>query len=224
MDIKGLGENLIEHLVTGGMVNTVADLYQLKKEDLVGLERMADRSARNLLNQIDNSRQTTLPRLLYGLGIPQVGESKARALAEHFGDLGRILEARPEMLQQVEGIGPNVAAEIYTFFRQQRNREVIKELEAAGVRWPKGMRARKGLALAGKTFVFTGALASMSRDSAKEVLVEFGARVTDSVSKNTDYVIIGSRPGAKAEIAKALGIATMREDEFLRLINEAYRA
>ena len=186
---------------------------------------MADRSARNLLNQIDNSRQTTLPRLLYGLGIPQVGESKARALAEHFGDLGRILEARPEMLQQVEGIGPNVATEIYTFFQQQRNREVIQELEAAGVHWPKGMRARrKGLALAGKTFVFTGALASMSRDSAKEVLVEFGARVTDSVSKNTDYVIIGSRPGAKAEIAKALGIATMREDEFLRLINEAYRA
>ncbi|MEW7984087.1 MAG: NAD-dependent DNA ligase LigA [gamma proteobacterium symbiont of Phacoides pectinatus] len=193
MDIKGLGEKLIRQLVTCDMVHTVADLYRLQQEDLVRLEHMAERSARNLLNQIDNSRQTTLPRLLYGLGIPQVGESKARALAVFFGDLSQVIEARPETLQQVEGIGPNVATEIFTFFQQQRNRDVIKELEAAGVRWPRDLRGNTGLPLAGKTFVFTGTLASLSRDAAKEVLVELGARVTYSVSKNTDYVIIGSR-------------------------------
>lgn len=218
MDIEGLGEKLVEQLVEKGMVNTVADLYRLKKGELSGLERMGDKSAQNLLDQIEKSKDTTLSRLLYALGIPQVGEATARVLAQHFGDLYRVLDADQAALQEIEGIGPNVAAEIHAFFHQKHNREIIEQLVKAGVHWPRIARERKDLPLAGKTFVLTGTLASMSRDEAKEKLTALGAKVAGSVSKKTDYVIVGKDPGSKADRAHKLGIEMLDERAFMRLI------
>jgi DNA ligase (NAD+) len=200
------------------MVKTVADLYRLRRDALSDLERMAEKSAQNLLDQIEKSKTTTLPRLLNALGIPQVGEATALALARHFGDLDPILDADEEALQEVEGIGPNVAAEIASFFHQKHNREVIGKLVKAGVRWPKIARERRSLPLAGKTFVITGTLASMSRDEAKERLVALGAKVAGSVSKNTDYVIVGEDPGSKADKAKELKIEILNEKALLKLV------
>jgi DNA ligase (NAD+) len=218
MDIEGLGDKLVEQLVENGMVKTVADLYRLRRDALSDLERMAEKSAQNLLDQIEKSKTTTLPRLLNALGIPQVGEATALALARHFGDLDPILDADEEALQEVEGIGPNVAAEIASFFHQKHNREVIGKLVKAGVRWPKIARERRSLPLAGKTFVITGTLASMSRDEAKERLVALGAKVAGSVSKNTDYVIVGEDPGSKADKAKELKIEILNEKALLKLV------
>lgn len=222
MDIEGLGDKLVEQLVEKEMVKTIADLYRLKKDELSRLERMADKSARNLLDQIEKSKDTTLPRLLLALGIPQVGEATARALAQHFGDLDLVLDADQAALQAIEGIGPNVAAEIHAFFHQRRNREVIEKLVKAGVHWPGITRERKDLPLAGKTFVLTGTLASMSRDEAKEKLTALGAKVAGSVSKKTDYVIVGKEPGSKADRASALGIEMLDERAFLRLISAGH--
>jgi len=218
LDIEGLGEKLVEQLVESGMVKTVADLYRLKKDELADLERMAEKSAQNLLDQIEKSKTTTLPRLLHALGIPQVGEATALALARHFGDLAPILDADEQQLQEVEGIGPNVAAEIRSFFHQKHNREVIDKLVKAGVRWPKIARERKALPLTGKTFVLTGGLASMSRDQAKEKLTALGAKVAGSVSKKTDYVVVGEDAGSKADKARELGIEMLDEKGFLRLL------
>jgi DNA ligase (NAD+) len=218
MDIEGLGDKLVEQLVAKGMAKTVADLYRLEKDELSALERMADKSAQNLLDQIEKSKDTTLPRLFYALGIPQVGEATARALAQHFGDLDAMLDADEAALQEIEGIGPNVAAEIHAFFHQRHNREVIKKLVEAGVRWPRITRERKDLPLAGKTFVLTGTLASMARDEAKEKLMALGAKVAGSVSKKTDYVIVGEDAGSKADKASVLGIEMLDEGAFLRLI------
>jgi DNA ligase (NAD+) len=218
LDIEGLGEKVVEQLVATGMVKTVADLYRLRQEALAQLERMGDKSAQNLIEQIDKSRTTTLPRLLNALGIPQVGEATALALARHFGDLAPILDADEEQLQEVEGIGPNVAAEIHSFFHQKHNREVIRALRDAKVRWEKMVVDRRAQPLAGKTFVLTGGLASMTRDEAKERLLALGARVAGSVSNKTDYVIVGEEAGSKADRAKELGIAMLDERQFLALL------
>ena len=218
MDIEGLGEKLVEQLVATGMVKTVADLYGLKVEALAELERMGEKSAENLVGQIDKSKKATLPRLLHALGIPQVGEATALALARHFGDLDPILDASEGELQQVEGIGPNVAAEIRSFFHQKHNREVIDQLRKAGVHWEKIAVDRKAQPLAGKTFVLTGTLEAMTRDEAKERLTALGAKVAGSVSKKTDYVVVGVEAGSKADKAKELGVAMMDEREFLEFL------
>ncbi len=221
MDIEGLGDKLAELLVTSGMAETVADLYQLKdkKQALVDLERMGEKSAQNLIDQIEKSKRATLPRLLHALGIPQVGEATALALAQHFGSLDAVMDADVETLQEVSGIGPNVAEEIHSFFHQKHNREVIKALRQAGVEPAAGRASTaRPRALAGKTFVLTGTLASMSRDEAKEKLIELGAKVAGSVSKKTDYVVVGEEPGSKADKARELGVAMLGEKEFLRLI------
>jgi DNA ligase (NAD+) len=218
MDIEGLGDKLVEQLVAQGVVKTVADLYRLRKDELAGLERMGEKSAQNLLDQIDKSRNTTLPRLLNALGIPQVGEATALALAQHFGDLNAILDADEQQLQEVEGIGPNVAAEIRRFFQQRHNREVIDKLVKSGVRWSKIASVRKRAPLAGQTFVLTGTLSSLSRDEAREKLQSLGARVSGGVSKKTDCVVVGQDPGSKADKAKELGVRMMDEKEFLKLI------
>jgi len=218
MDIEGLGEKLVEQLVTEGMVKTVADLYHLKAGPLADLERMGEKSARNLLEQIDKSRKATLPRLLNALGIPQVGEATARALARHFGDLGPLLEAEEAELEEVGGIGPNVAAEIRSFFRQKHNREVIDGLRKAGVRWEPIAVDRRSQPLAGQTFVLTGTLAAMTREEAKEKLEALGAKVAGSVSKKTDCVVVGEDPGSKADKARALGVKTVGEKDFLKLL------
>ena len=220
MDIEGLGDKLAELLVTSRLAETVADLYKLKgqKQALVDLERMGEKSAQNLIDQIEKSKGATLPRLLHALGIPQVGEATALALAQHFGSLDAVMDADVETLQEVSGIGPNVAEEIHCFFHQKHNREVLKALRQARVEPPHVVVNRKTLPLAGKTFVLTGTLAGMSRDEAKEKLIELGAKVAGSVSKNTDYVVVGEEPGSKADKAKELGVAMLGEKEFLKFI------
>jgi DNA ligase (NAD+) len=196
----------------------VADLYRLTRDRLAELERMGDKSAQNLIEQIDKSKATTLPRLLHALGIPQVGEATALALARHFGDLEPILDADEEQLQEIDGIGPNVAAEIRSFFHQKHNREVIEKLVKAGVRWEKIEISRKAQPLAGKTFVLTGTLATLTRDEAKEKLQALGAKVAGSVSKKTDYVIVGEEAGSKADKARVLDIPMLDEKAFLKLL------
>src|SRR3972149_1828256 len=158
MDIEGLGDKLVLQLVEKGMVKTVADIYRLKKDELAGLERMAEKSAQNLLDQIEKSKNTTLARFLHALGIPQVGEATAQLLADQFGSIDEIMDASRETLEQIHGIGPNMAEDIYSFFHEKHNREVIRALIRAGIHWPKPTHAKKSSALAGKTFVITGGL------------------------------------------------------------------
>ncbi len=221
MDIEGLGEKLVEQLVQKGLVRTVADLYRLKHADLVALERMGEKSAQNLLAQIEKSKTTTLGRFLYALGIPQVGEATAQQLAEHFGDLDALMDADVETIDAVPNIGPAMAEDIHAFFHEKHNRDVIAKLRAAGVRWPKPVRRVKAEApLAGKTFVLTGTLSSLSREEAKKKLQALGAKVAGSVSKKTDYVVVGADPGSKAEKARALQVEMIDENRLLRMIGE----
>jgi DNA ligase (NAD+) len=218
MDIEGLGDKLVQQLVEKNMVKTVADIYRLKKDELADLERMAEKSAQNLLDQIEKSKSTTLARFLHALGIPQVGEATAQLLADQFGSLDDIMDASRETLEQIHGIGPNMAEDIYSFFHEKHNRAVIHDLLKAGIHWPKPVRVKKSSALAGKTFVLTGGLSTMTRDEAKRRLQELGAKIAGSVSKKTDYVIVGEEPGSKADKARELGVTILDEKEFLKLI------
>jgi DNA ligase (NAD+) len=221
MDIEGLGDKLVEQLVAGKMVETVADLYTLKHDELAALERMGEKSARNLLGNVARSKDTTLARFLYALGIPQVGEATAEALAGHFGTLEALMEADKETLEQVPNIGPAMAEDIAEFFREKHNRKVIAALRKAGVRWPAmKKRSREGLPFAGKSFVLTGTLSSMSRDDARKRLQALGATVSGSVSKKTDYVVVGTEPGSKYDKAMELGVGMLDEKEFLKLIGK----
>ncbi len=219
MDIEGLGDKLVEQLVSRKMIATVADLYHLKMDELAALERMGEKSAQNLLDNIERSKSTTLARFLYALGIPQVGEATAEALAEHFGTLEALMDADREKLEEIPNVGPTMAEDIHAFFREKHNRDVIAALRKAGIHWPiVKRRSKAGLPLAGKSFVLTGALSSMSRDDAKKKLQALGAIVSGSVSKKTDYVIVGEEPGSKYDKAKELGVKTLNEKEFLKLI------
>lgn len=221
MDVEGLGEKLVEQLVQKELVRTVADLYALTQEQLEALERMGEKSARNLLAQIEKSKTTTLGRFLYAQGIPQVGETTAQQLAEHFGDLDALLDADVEAIDAVPNIGPSMAEDIHAFFHEPHNREVIARLRAAGVHWPQPTRrSAANLPLAGKTFVLTGTLAAMSRDEAKEKLQALGAKVAGSVSKKTSYVVVGEEAGSKADKAKELGIPMLGESEFVKLLSQ----
>lgn len=219
MDIEGLGEKLVEQLVQKDLVKTVADLYHLRKEDLVGLERMGEKSAQKLLDNINESKERTLARFLYALGIPQVGEATALQLAEHFGDVDSLLMADTQAIDAVPNIGPSMATDIHAFFHERHNREVIEKLRKAGVRLP-AVTARRSGPLAGKTFVLTGTLGAMTRDEAKRRLQALGAHVAESVSKKTDYVVVGEEPGSKADKARSLGIKMLGEQAFLDLIGE----
>ena len=221
MDIEGLGDKLVEQLVDKGLVQDPADLYALTKEQLVGLERMGEKSAQNLLDALERSKETTLARFLYAIGIREVGEATAQTLARHFGSLQAIENASEEELQQVPDIGPVVAAYIASFFRQPHNQEVIRKLIEAGVHWPEEEAAPKPeeLPLHGKTFVLTGAL-SRPREEVKERLQELGARVSGSVSKKTDYVVVGESPGSKYDRAKALGVTVLDEAALEELLEE----
>jgi DNA ligase (NAD+) len=221
MDIQGLGDKLVEQLVEKEMVKTVADLYHLKPDVLADLERMGEKSAQNLLEQIERSKHTTLPRFLNSLGIPQVGEATAELLAEHFGTLEALMDADRETLESVHGIGPSMADDISAFFHQKHNREVIGRLLDAGLRWPKiEARARGEQPRAGKTFVLTGTLSAMPRDEAKKRLKALGAKVSESVSKKTSCVVVGADPGSKADKARELGVQTLDEKAFLALLGK----
>lgn len=219
MDIDGLGDKLIDQLVERGMVESPADLYALDAAQLAGLDRMAERSGAKLARAIDRSRETTLARFLYALGIPAVGEATASELAREFGDLDAVMAADEERLQAVQDIGPVVAGNIAAFFREEHNREVIRRLREYGVHWPAPARApRRETGLAGKTFVLTGTLESLTRDEAKERLEALGAKVTGSVSRKTDYVVAGAEPGSKLARAEELGVTVLDEKAFLSLV------
>jgi DNA ligase (NAD+) len=206
MDIEGLGDKLVEQLVDLDLVTNPAELFSLTLEQLSGLERMAEKSAQNLLNALEKSKQTTLPRFLFALGIREVGEATAQALANHFGSLEAIREADEEALQETSDVGPVVAAHLVAFFRQDHNREVIQALIEAGVRWPDvEPLSEERQPLKGKTFVITGTL-SRPRDEIKADLEALGAKVSGSVSKKTDYLIAGEKAGSKLTKAEGLGV------------------
>ncbi len=216
MDVEGLGEKLVDQLVEQGLVKDLADLYRLEEEPLVALERMGKKSAANLTAQLERSKQTTLPRFLIALGIRQVGEATAKALAEHFGTLERTMNASEEELQEVRDVGPEVAASIRRFFAERQNRKVIQRLLDAGVK-PAAVTCPKG-PLVGKKFVLTGGLDSMTRPEAQRRIEALGGRLVASVSKETDYVVAGAEPGSKLAKAEKLGVAVLDEKKFLRLL------
>ncbi len=215
MDIEGLGEKLVDQLVDGGIVQTVADLYRLDLPTLANLDRMGEKSARNLLDALEKSKHTSLPRFLFALGIRHVGEATAKDLARHFGSLDAIMNASLEQLCEVPDVGPVVAQSIHTFFAQPHNREVIAQLRACGITWPEGPPASANAAaappLTGKTVVLTGTLPTLSREAAKELLEAAGAKVSGSVSKKTDYVVAGADPGSKLTKAQELGVPVLDE-------------
>lgn len=221
MDIEGLGEKLVDQLVEKKLINDIADLYILTFNQLAGLERMAEKSALNLISALEHSKTTTLPRFLYAIGIREVGEATAQALARYFGSLEAIEQAGEEQLQETPDVGPVVAAHIYAFFRQPHNLEVIEKLRRAGVHWPAlPKREVTKQPLTGKTFVLTGSMSSMTRDEAKEKLQSLGAKVAGSVSKKTNYVIAGDDAGSKLAKAQELGIEVMDEAQFVSFLEK----
>lgn len=217
LDIEGLGEKLAAQLVQTGTVRSLPDLYDLTLERLMALERMGQKSAQNLLDQLERSKQTTLPRLLYGLSIPNVGEHVATLLAQHFGSLERLMAATEEELRSVAGVGPEIAASVYHFLHEPRNRETIARLLEHGVQ-PTAVRETVSGPLEGKTFVFTGALERYTREQAGAAVEARGGRVTDSVSAKTSYVVVGKDPGSKAEKAARLGVTRLSEEEFVAMV------
>jgi DNA ligase (NAD+) len=220
MDIEGLGDRLVEQLVENAVVKTPADLYKLGLLAVAGLERMAEKSAANLLAAIEKSRATTLARFIHALGIRNVGEATAKDLARHFGGLDALMAADASSLQQVPDVGPVVAASIARFFAEPHNVEVIEQLRAAGVHWPEGeAHAAVASVIAGKTFVLTGTLPTLAREAAKELIEARGGKVAGSVSKKTDFVVAGAEAGSKLDKAQALGINILDESQFLELIN-----
>jgi DNA ligase (NAD+) len=220
VEVEGLGDKLVEQLVDSGVVKTLPDLYRLGLTALAALDRMADKSAQNLLGALEASKQTTLPRFLFGLGIRHVGEATAKELARHFGALDRIMDASEEDLLQVADVGPIVANSLRTFFQQSHNREVVEQLRACGVTWEEGEpAARAPQPLAGKTFVLTGTFPTLKRDEAKDLLEAAGAKVAGSVSKKTDYVVAGEDAGSKLDKARELGVAVIDEAEMLGLLS-----
>ena len=221
MDIEGLGDKLVDQLVAAGLVHTPADLFRLELSQLVGLDRMGEKSALNLLAALERARQTSLGRFVYALGIRHVGEATARDLARHFGTLEALMAADEPALLAVRDVGPVVAASVERFFAEPHNREVIAALQAAGVVWPDGeVRAAASGPLAGKTFVLTGTLPTLTREAAAALIEAAGGKVVGSVSKKTDYVVAGEAAGSKLERAHALGIAVLDEARLRQLLEQ----
>jgi DNA ligase (NAD+) len=218
MDINGLGDKIVDQLVDKGMVKDIADLYTLKLDDVANLERMGEKSAQNLVEQIAASKKHTLARLIYALGIRMVGERTAQLLAEHFSSLDELADATEEQLFEVTEVGPKVAAAIAEFFSESANQKIIKKLDKAGVRPTAEKRVLKSQKFAGKSFVFTGALANRSREEAGQLVMQHGAKISGSVSKKTDYVVVGADPGSKFDKAKELGVPVLTEAEFEKLL------
>lgn len=223
MNIDGLGEAVVDQLVDRGLVRDVADLYALSQDQLAALERMGEKSAANLVREITNSKQAPLASVVYGIGIPFVGERTAQILADHFGSLDKLAAASESELEEVHEVGPKTAQGIVQYFAEERNRAVLEKLRQAGVRFeiPESTRSKpKGAGLfAGKTFVITGTLPTYSREDAKHMIEEAGGRVVGSVSKKTDYLLVGADPGSKLGKAKELGVKTLDEPGLLKLLD-----
>jgi DNA ligase (NAD+) len=217
MNIDGLGEALVNQLTERGLVKNVSDLYKLTKEDLLHLERMGEKSADNVLSEIEASKKLPLERVIYGLGIRMVGERTAQFLAEHFGSLDAIMKASAEELEEVNEVGPRIAESIVEFFGDEHNRKLVSDLRKAGLTFT-GQKKEKGTKLAGKTFVLTGTLARHTRDEAKQMIEDAGGRVSGSVSKKTDYVVAGSDAGSKLDKARELGVSVIGEEELEGLV------
>jgi len=222
LDIDGLGAKIIDQLVEAGLVRSPADLYRLRLEQYASLDRMGEKSAANLLAALERSKTTTFARFLYALGIRDVGEATAAALAGHFGSIEALQDASEEAIQEVPDVGPIVAAHVRHFFDQAHNRAAIQALRDVGIHWPaqQPRTAPAGGALSGKTFVITGTLESMSRDEASARILGHGGKVSSSVSKKTSYVVVGAEPGSKLKKAQALGVEVLDEAAFLRLLGE----
>ena len=219
LDIEGLGDKLVDQLVDAGVIKTLPDLYRLGLTSLSALDRMAEKSAQNIVDALQKSKQTTLPRFLYGLGIRQIGEATAKELAKHFGSLDAVMDATEEQLLEVADVGPIVAHSLRTFFQQPHNREVMEQLRAVGITWAEGAGLQRApQILVGKTFVLTGTFPTMGRDEAKDMLEAAGAKVSGSVSKKTSYVVAGADAGSKLDKAKELGVAVIDEAQMLALL------
>ena len=219
MDIEGLGDKLVDQLVEAGLLHSPADIYGLTVDALAGLERMGEKSAQNLVAAIEKSKTTTLGRFIFALGIRNVGESTARDLASHFGQLEPLLAADGEILQQVADVGPVVAASLLAFFKESHNRDIIERLLAAGVSWPESAPEDKGAQVfAGQTLVLTGTLPTLKRDDAKALIEAAGGKVAGSVSKKTNYVVAGEEAGSKLEKALELGVPVIDEAELLKML------
>jgi len=217
MNIDGMGDALVTQLTDRGLVKNVADIYKLTKADLLSLERMGEKSAQNVLNEIEASKKLPLERVIFGLGIPFVGERTAQFLAEHFGSLDALMNASQEDLEEVNEVGPRIAESIRKFFEEPRNRDLVNRLRDAGLTLS-GKKRERGTKLAGKTFVLTGTLLKYTRDEAKKLIEDAGGRVSGSVSKKTDYVVAGSDAGSKLDKAKELGVAVIEEKEMEKLV------
>ncbi len=217
MNIDGMGEALVNQLTERGLVRNIADIYKLTKADLLSLERMGDKSAQNILDEIENSKKLPLERVIYGLGIRMVGERTAQFLAEHFGSMEALESAGVEELQNVNEVGPRIAESIVEFFGIAANRKLVERLREAGLTLT-GQKKQRGTKLAGKTFVLTGTLAHFTRDEAKKMIEDAGGKVTGSVSKKTDYVVAGADAGSKLDKAKELGVKVIDEKEMEKII------
>ncbi|MDP9881114.1 DNA ligase (NAD+) [Variovorax boronicumulans] len=219
VDVDGLGDKLVEQLVDANLIRTLPDLYKLGFVTLAGLDRMAEKSAQNLVDALEASKKTTLPRFLFGLGIRHVGESTAKDLAKHFGKLDAIMDATEEQLLEVNDVGPVVAQSLRTFFDQPHNREVVEQLRACGLTWEEfEPEARAPKPLAGLTFVITGTLPTLGRDEAKDKLEAAGAKVAGSVSKKTHYLVAGEEAGSKLDKARDLGVTLIDEARMLEIL------
>jgi len=217
MNIDGMGESLVNQLIERGKVENVADIYDLSKKDLLSLDRFADKSAQNILDEIESSKKLPLERVIYGLGIRMVGERTAQFLAEHFGSMEALERASVEELQDVNEVGPRIADSIVEFFGISANRKLVERLREAGLTL-KGQKKERGTKLAGKTFVLTGTLAQFTRDEAKKMIEDAGGKVTGSVSKKTDYVVAGADAGSKLDKAKELGVAVIDEKQMKEIV------
>ncbi|MFQ5605689.1 MAG: NAD-dependent DNA ligase LigA [bacterium] len=217
MDIDGLGEKLVDQLVEKGLVQNVADLYSLTLEQIAGLERMAEKSARNLLEAIEKSKNADLSRLLFALGIRFVGEHVARLLAQEFKSVENLQNATLDELQQVYEIGPQVAESVVAYFREEHNLETLERLRQAGIKMQQ-LESKKDGKFNGKTFVFTGVLRHFSRSEAERLVESLGGRAASSVSRNTDFVVVGENAGSKAQKARELGVPIVREEEFRKMV------
>jgi DNA ligase (NAD+) len=222
MNIEGFGDKWVQRLFEESIIHDPADLYYLKKEDLLPLERMGEKLAENLLNSVERSKQVPLSRFIYALGIRHVGERAAQLLAEYLGGLDALMNASEEQLLQIPEIGPATAREVVEFFRREENRKVIQKMLDAGVT-PFAERQKRSDAFAGWTFVFTGALRHFTREQAEALVRELGGKASGSVSRQTSYVVVGESPGSKYQKALQLGVPVLTEEQFLQMVEQAQR-